>query len=401
VIVTTAVPPTPRTGDLTHDFNWGQVSPQLTQAALATSTVEPQINPSLGPLALLANTTFRGNGFNTIFRPHKPGTPSGLPVTPDPATNPDDNILELNITEEILEFSSALGSVPNRGFLQDDIFFNGVPYIQRVKDVTDPSHPVDIHFEPGIWLSVPATTNPVEGATVVRMASIPHGTTIEAQGTSFTVPTPQINPVDITPFFLPPRNGPQSFPSQTFDNNATFRLPQDLSTTRITKTMLQDPNSVLTDRIQQQLQDQAITSTIVITIETNAVNPLPGGQPDAALDGGGTDNIAFLKGTAGGPNAEAVAMSAIFWIETVKDQITVPALQPGESVTLPGTDTAGDGLVPSFTFTATNAFAGGAKNVSFTQVQYTQRVHLNFAPLGWPHISVANLIPADPIPVTI
>lgn len=398
--MTTAVPPTPRTGDLTRDFNWAEVPPQATAAA--AQAAQPTVNPSLGPLALLANTTFRGNGFNTIFRPHKPGTPSGLPVTPDPATNPiDDNILELNVTEEILEFSSALGSVPNRGFLQDDVFFNGVPYIQRVKDITDPSRPVDIHFEPGIWLSVPATTDPAEGATVVRMASIPHGTTIEAQGVSFTVQTPKIDPVDITPFFLPPKSGPVPFPSQTFDNNATFRLPQDLSSTRITKTMLQDPNTVLTDRIHQQLLDNAITSTIVITIQTDAVNPLPGGRPNAALVGGGTDNIAFLKGTANGPNADAVAMSAIFWIETVTDRITVPALNPGESVTLPGTDTAADGLVPSFTFTATDTYPGGTEDVSFTQVQYTQHVNLNFGPLGWPHISVANLIPADPIPVTI
>jgi hypothetical protein len=232
------------------------------------------------------------------------------------------------------------------------------------------------------------------------MASIPHGTTIEAQGTPFTVSTPVIHKADITPFFLSSGN-PQRFPSQTFDNNATFRLPQDLSTTRITKTMLDDPNSVLTDRIHNQLAANAIISTIVIPIETDAVNPLPGGQSDPALVGGGTDNIAFLKGTANGPNADAVAMSAIFWVETVKDQITVPALQPGESVTVPGTDTANDGLVPTFTVTATNAFAGGPIDVTFTQVQYTQRVHLNFAPLGWPHISVANLIPADPIPVAI
>ena len=41
---------------------------------------------------------------------------------------------------------------------------------------------VGIHFEPGIWIHVPATTVPQLGETVTRMASIPHGTTIEAQG---------------------------------------------------------------------------------------------------------------------------------------------------------------------------------------------------------------------------
>jgi hypothetical protein len=37
--------------------------------------------------------------------------------------------------------------------------------------------------------------------------------------------------------------------------------------------------------------------------------------------------------------------------------------------------------------------------VSYTQIQYTQRVVLNFAGLGWPHISVATLVPAKPVTV--
>ena len=71
--------------------------------------------------------------------------------------------------------------------VQGDAFLNGIPYVQKINDVSVPANPVGIHFEPGVWLSVPATTVPEEGATIVRMASIPHGTTIEAQGASFTV----------------------------------------------------------------------------------------------------------------------------------------------------------------------------------------------------------------------
>ena len=37
--------------------------------------------------------------------------------------------------------------------------------------------------------------------------------------------------------------------------------------------------------------------------------------------------------------------------------------------------------------------------VRYTQIQYSQSVFLNFGPLTWPHVSVATLIPAAPIPV--
>jgi hypothetical protein len=54
--------------------------------------------PSLGPLADFTGT-FRGNGFNTIFRPDNTTTPTVLPT---PVTS--DNILELNLTSETLSF---------------------------------------------------------------------------------------------------------------------------------------------------------------------------------------------------------------------------------------------------------------------------------------------------------
>jgi hypothetical protein len=37
--------------------------------------------------------------------------------------------------------------------------------------------------------------------------------------------------------------------------------------------------------------------------------------------------------------------------------------------------------------------------VTFTQIQYTQTVLLNFAGLTWPHVSVNTLVPADDIVV--
>lgn len=147
-------------------------------AALAAAGVSLPAN--LGPLSAFVGA-FTGHGFNTIFRPDSAVTPTPMPG-PINTTDPPDNVLELNLTDEILSFSNNLGPVPNRGSgSQADTFINGVPYLQTINDVTT-GHPVGIHFEPGLWLALPATTHPSEQVTVARMASIPHGMTIVAQG---------------------------------------------------------------------------------------------------------------------------------------------------------------------------------------------------------------------------
>ncbi len=106
------------------EFRFDEVS------ALAEPKAAPTPAPPLGPLAAFTGT-FRGKGFNTIFRPDL-GSPAKLPVA---AT--DDNLLELNLTEETLSFSPSLGAVPNRGEVQADVNLNGVPYLQVINDVTD------------------------------------------------------------------------------------------------------------------------------------------------------------------------------------------------------------------------------------------------------------------------
>jgi hypothetical protein len=35
--------------------------------------------------------------------------------------------------------------------------------------------------------------------------------------------------------------------------------------------------------------------------------------------------------------------------------------------------------------------------VTSVQIQYSQTVNLNFKNLSWPHVSVATLVPADPV----
>jgi len=60
-------------------------------------------------------------------------------------------------------------------------------------------------------------------------------------------------------------------------------------------------------------------------------------------------------------------------------------------------------LVPSFLvsipFVEGKKFPGGTIALSTTQIQYSQEVVLNFNGLSWPHVSVATLVPADPVSV--
>ena len=368
-------------------FSFGEVS-SLT--ALRARGAAP---PSLGPLAAFTGA-FRGSGFNLIFRPDSTKTPTPLPI---PVTG-SDNVLELNLTNETLSFSRSLGSVPNRGSLaQGDIFLNGVPYLQTINDVTIPSQPVGIHFEPGIWMAVPQTTNPAEGPTVVRMASIPHGTTVEAQGTSSTAAgKPTIPAVDITPFATLPPHNKIPFPSQTAATNNAARIPQNLTSFvaagTITQAMLTDPNTLLRNHIASQ----NVTSTTTISISS---------QPAAPLFGGGTDNIAFLLGNAAAsgtaPNAQTVKMQATFWIETVDFTIDVPIFEPGQpALVIPAQTGAAGQPVPEFLVNPPVAItAPRAITVKATQIQYSQQVFLNFNTLTWPHVSVATLVPGSPIPV--
>jgi hypothetical protein len=386
------------------------------QALALAPAVAVTLGANLGPLSDFAGT-FAGQGFNTIFRPDSTKTPTPMPG-PINTTDPPDNVLELNLTQETLSFSDNLGSIPNRGHAnQADAFLNGVPYVQSINDVTTGAA-VGIHFEPGIWLSVPATTNPTEPVTVARMASIPHGTTIEAQGIALPAIAgkPTISPVDITPFTGGNPAGTIKFQNQTVTNKTTRRIPQDLTALnaagKITQPILDDPNTVL----RNQIANQTITQTIVILISTKPGSPLPrgplpaGNNPSSPGFGGGSSNIAFLVGQAtpppgGGPNtnANAFQMDAVFWIETVVYDVQVPPLPAGTPPVVLHPVQTNVPVVPSFLaaipFVPGKGFAGGVVKVATTQIQYSQKVVLDFNGLTWPHVSVASLVPSAPVPI--
>jgi hypothetical protein len=300
----------------------GDIAP--TGPIAARAAIAPQ--DPLGSLAGLRGT-WRGTGFNQIWRPFH---------------GSQDRFLELNETTEVLQFVEIPGDIPNRGLLQGDITLHGLTYLQMISDanVVQNGQPAGIHIEPGIWLSIPLTTNPQDPETVARLANIPHGTSLVAQGSATASNgAPTFPTVDITPFTIAPPNALIPFPETNLGTATTFRtLPGDIP--NVTQAMVDNPNVVLAAGVA----GKQIKSVTKLQISTTDLNP--------PSSGGGTANIAFLQGAVGGPNAQSVQVDATFWIEEFLD----------------------------------------ADGNTKLQLQYSQRVLLNFNTLSWPHVSVATLL---------
>ena len=210
-------------------FKFRQVIAGAAAAAAAPQTVQDPrglLAGFVGDLPLAAagqdnpKRRWQGQGFNLIWRPNFGGQ-SGT----------KNFFLELNLTEEILDFTDITGSgqnvgIANRGALQTDILLGGIAYLQQV---TDRISSVGQHFEPGVWINVPQTTHPAEPASVARMGSIPHGTTVNLEGVAFTAPKPLIVDTTITPFTVgSPDDGAtglRKFPEETLTNVTTSRTP--------------------------------------------------------------------------------------------------------------------------------------------------------------------------------
>lgn len=95
-------------------------------------------------------------------------------------------------------------------------------------------------------------------------------------------------------------------------------------------------------------------------------------------------------------------MTATFWIETIERTIEVPAMAAGQQRTIHPPVTPGSVRQPVPSFLARPPHALSAPEtvtVKYPQIQYSQRVLLNFAGLSWPHVSVASLVPEKAITV--
>jgi hypothetical protein len=292
---------------------------KLDPANLASFRAVPDyhaLGSSLGCLKELPGL-WVGSGFNLIARPHiiSPSDPGSYPM-----------FLELNLTTEMIDFRSIGSPIPNRGSVQPDINLFGVHYLQQISDARTGGA---LHIEPGIWVSVPATSSPSNAASLVRLASIPHGDAVNAQGACRSVAgPPTIGSANTNPFKVVPSppGSPNEFLQYDLSSPTALRT-QPL--TGITQAMVDDPNVVLRDAIAGLV----ITHSEVLDVSTDP--------------SGGVENIPFLVG-----NADVTSVSSTFWIETVD--------RPD----------------------------GG----TYMQLQYSQTVLLRFNDLTWPHVSVATLI---------
>lgn len=298
------------------------------------------IQDQLGPLAELPGT-WVGKGFNLISLPlHSRRDHKG------PAFR-----LKLNAIHETLTFATT-GVIPNRGFIQPDISFYGLHYLQQVYDAETNEL---LHIEPGLWLNLPrAATDPPPQPpwnwSVARLSTIPHGNALFAQGpykTSPGGPVFHIAPVDhSTPFTL------DSSGNRVDKTDAKHRAPFDSAKPPpgIPKGAIKTPIILLDDALKhQRLKHQKIVETVVLTLSAAPVGDIDQKTHIQSNPNSNTNimNIPFVVA-----NATANSFAAIFWIETVQNP---------------------DGSC-------------------FMQLQYTQTVILEFDGLKWPHISVATLI---------
>ena len=309
----------------------GLDTPEAPPAAAIRALGGPDPLGALGGL----EGTWKGHGFNAIWRPHNP--PS------------QDRFLELNMTDETLVFTKINGPIPNRGLAMHDINMFGLTYMQQISET---STGAGLHIEPGIWATVPHTTDPNVPPSVVRMASIPHGTAMLAQGVAEVHPGGPQNIPDnnILPFFFgspQPANSDFNSVAQIFtelklSTPTTFRFVAP----GVTQAIVKNPNSVLQTALASSLAGTSMKSRTFLNVSTT--------HSIVKAGGGGTANTAFLasSGNPPGGNARAAQVNATFWIETI----------------------AGTGGQPD-------------KH----QLQYTQLVMLDFNGIHWPHVTVGTL----------
>jgi len=352
------------------------VPPRFQQGPITTAL-------QLGPLASLAGT-WKGSGFNSIWRPDNPES--------QPLGGQTRRFLELNLTSESFDFHVIPGVVPNRGLNpQTDLSLYGLHYLQRVTDADRPPFSTAgqaLHIEPGLFMNVPASIDPPNPASIVRLASIPHGVALLMQGPNpGTTPTPgppiipPIYPIAGLPTFSPAIGAlglgiqPVDIPSPG-GNGAEHIVPEvdissDIAGSQSNgpyppsfQGFINDPNSVL----REAIAGQDILGTITINLSTSGV-------------GSGIENIPFLgianPAQASNPNGPANAFvssaAATFWIEWVR---------------MPGRPYQPKGPHPSLQLLEIEPFW---PEETYLQLQYSQVVILVFNGVLWPHVTVATL----------
>jgi hypothetical protein len=379
-----------------------QGPPRLQRGAITTAL-------QLGPLANLVGS-WSGPGFNAIWRPDN--------IQP-PANSAIHRFLELNRTHDSFEFQVIPGAVPNRGFnTQADLELYGLHYLQRTRDADRPPFSTAgqaLHIEPGLFMNVPGSEANSEEATIVRMGSIPHGTTVLMQGPNPgaevtqgapTIPVLQpfanfpgvqpsttteglgIQPISIAPASAGPPAvvyGEEHVVPENQDTATDAAFPASQSNGPFPadfQGFVNDPNSVLRDATAGQ--------NILGFIEINLTAPGVG-QGIENIPFLGTPNMDYNPATAAAnptspvetdptvstttPNAFVFSAQATFWIEFVQIPFQVGTVGPNVSQ-------------PGPIVQAVEPFFG---QPTFLQLQYSQLVILVFNNVLWPHVTVATM----------
>ncbi|CAI6095300.1 unnamed protein product [Clonostachys chloroleuca] len=259
------------------------------------------------------------------------------------------------------------------------------------EDESAPAEPPVIHFEPGLWMRVPKVEEmPKLPSSFCRMGSIPHGTTINAQGFQPSVThsgAPNIPEIDITPIRLPLGPGPPEIAIE----KAKVRPGPFMATGTITQKILNDPNIILRDANK----GKDIIENTMFAVSTI----VPSGT-----FGGGTTNIGFNIGADAGlveakpgnnsGNANAVDVMAQYWVSKIRTKVELdPSMRHGDTVS-PVAQGPRD-AVPEFYIDENIRIPRTEKaiTVAYYRIQYSQMVVLDFNGLKWPHVTVATLAP--------
>jgi hypothetical protein len=393
---------------------------------------------NLGPLANLAGT-WKGTGFSQMWRPDNNDPASYNPT-------PQNRFLQLNATRERTTFSVIPNAIPNRGVAnQPDITIYGLHYLQSINDGDPkkfPNHGEALHIEPGLFLNVPASgymsdgiavpNGNIQPATIVRLASIPHGVTVMMQGPApsatpvagppfipdiypipelpafappYSPPLPAngvgrgIQPANLPPYAPPPPPPPPAVPPAGMnyplhpvpetiiaDDNLGSQSngPYDASTgvdPVLFQRAVDNPNALLKDAIAGQDILGHITLAMTSDFAADATNP--------ANVASSIGNIPFLgiPQLISGIDAHSLASNnaivrsarATFWLEFVRYPTFGHDRGHGERPF----DAVPHGPLHSLTL-----FNG---EPYYLQLQYSQVVILVFNKVIWPHITTATL----------
>jgi hypothetical protein len=311
----------------------------LTPSALMTSSdptplmarkrgvsAQASLCEKLGALSELPGY-WEGSGFSLIARPHfGPEATNGF-------------YLQLNMLHETVEFTTIGSPVFNRGSLQEDMAIYGVTYMHRV---TDAGSGGALHIEPGMFLNIPPTTAPRADASIARLGTIPHGNAFCTIGFAQEAEydrIPGIPPANTVPFPIggtPPEPGSAN-PFEEYN----LMIPSAVRTAslppEITQALVNDPNQLLRDTLQTQVEQEGKTLNWITRLITRTAD-------DQSIG-----NIPFITA-----NANTLEFESVWAIESV-------------------TDACGD---------------------EYLQLQYSQTALINFRGMSYPHVAVGTFVKA-------